>query len=70
MDVLFCKGRNHGREAHVRAVGSGKAVFARSSEARVGRRVFSLDNRLHGSREGFTNLSSHGLPAGRKTRKS
>src|SRR4051794_6800715 len=48
MDVRFCEGRNHRREAHVRAAGSKDVRFARSSVARVRRTVFPLDNDLHG----------------------
>src|SRR5215469_16706662 len=51
MDVRFCEGRNHRREAHVRAAGSKDVRFARSSVARVRRAVFSLDNDLHGRRQ-------------------
>src|SRR5229473_2163976 len=42
MDVRFCEGRNHCREAHVRAAGSDKVRRARSSEARLRRIFFSL----------------------------
>ena len=46
MDVRFCESRNHGREAHRRAVNLMIEVLARSSAARVRSRVFSLNNRL------------------------
>src|SRR6266849_652181 len=46
MDVRFCEGRNHRREAHVRAAGSDSFTSARSSEARVRRNLFLLDKRL------------------------
>ena len=42
MDVRFCEGRNHRREAHVLAAGSAKVRRARSSEARLRRIFFSL----------------------------
>src|SRR5438445_8553890 len=48
MDVRFCEGRNHRREAHVRAAGSARVRRARSSEARVRRIFFSLTQDLHG----------------------
>jgi len=51
MDVRFCEGRNHRREAQVRAADTGEYGSARSSEARVRRTVFSLDKDLHGSRQ-------------------
>jgi hypothetical protein len=35
MDVRFCEGRNHGRQAHMRAAGSGMNVLARSSTKRA-----------------------------------
>src|SRR5258708_28776546 len=50
MDVRFCEGRNHRREAQVRAVDAGECGCARSSEARVRRTAFPLDKDLHGSR--------------------
>src|SRR5215471_16591699 len=46
MDVRFCEGRNHRREAQLRAADSAMYDFARSSEARLRRLVFSLDKRL------------------------
>ncbi len=46
MDVRFCEGRDHRREAHMRAVDLIYTVLARSSEARVGEVCFSLDFRL------------------------
>jgi transposase len=46
MDVRFCERRNHGREAQLRAAGSGMNILARSSKARLRRILFSLDNRL------------------------
>jgi hypothetical protein len=42
MDVRFCEGRNHRREAHVRAAGSAKVRRARSSEVRLRRIFFSF----------------------------
>jgi hypothetical protein len=42
MDVRFCEGRNHRREARVRAVGSARVRRARCSEARLRRIFFSL----------------------------
>jgi hypothetical protein len=42
MDVRFCEGRNHRREAHLRAAGSAQVRRARSSEARLRRIFFSL----------------------------
>src|SRR5947209_1619863 len=42
MDVRFCEGRNHRREARVRAAGSARVRRARSSVARVRRIFFSL----------------------------
>src|SRR6195256_4709154 len=48
MDVRFCEGRNHRREAQVRAADTSEYHGARSSEARVRRTVFSLDKDLHG----------------------
>jgi hypothetical protein len=42
MDVRFCEGRNHRREARVRAAGSARVRRARSSEARLRRIFFSL----------------------------
>src|SRR5438067_11752628 len=42
MDVRFCEGRNHRREARVRAAGSARVRRARSSEARVRRFSFLL----------------------------
>src|SRR5256885_2676969 len=58
MDVRFCEGRNHRREAHVRAAGSARVRGARSSEARLRRIFFSLtktymdiDKDLHGHRQ-------------------
>jgi hypothetical protein len=43
MDVRFCEGRNHGRQAHMRAAGSGMNVLARSStSAREENCVFLL----------------------------
>jgi len=51
MDVRFCEGRNHRREAHVRAAGSARVRHARSSEARLMRKLFLLDKDLHGSRQ-------------------
>ncbi len=50
MDVRFCEGRNHRREAHVRAAGSDSFTSARSSEARARRIFFSLTKDLHGGR--------------------
>jgi len=41
---------DHRREANRRAVKSGLTILARSSAARVRRRVFPLDIRLHGRR--------------------
>jgi hypothetical protein len=49
MDVWFCEGRNHRREAQLRAADSEDVRIARSSVARVRRIVFSLDN-LNGPR--------------------
>lgn len=43
MDVWFCEGRNHGREARVRAARNGEPDLARSSKARVRRSVIFLD---------------------------
>ena len=40
MDVRFCERWNHGREAHMRAAGSGVNVLTRSSNARVRRGAF------------------------------
>src|ERR1700680_4886334 len=51
MDVRFCEGRNHRREAQVRAADTGEYGGARSSEARVRRTVFFLDKDLHGGRQ-------------------
>ena len=51
MDVRFCEGRNHRREAQVRAADTSEYHGARSSEARVRRTVFSLDKDLHGRRQ-------------------
>ena len=51
MDVRFCEGRNHRREAHVRAAGSDSFTSARSSVARVRRPFFLLDKDLHGGRQ-------------------
>lgn len=50
MDVRFCEGRNHHREAHVRATGSDRFNSARPSEARVRRIFLSLTKDLHGRR--------------------
>ena len=50
MDVRFCEGRNHRREAQVRAADANECGGARSSEARVRRTVFPLDKDLHGCR--------------------
>jgi len=44
MDVRFCEGRNHRREAQMRAGVLAIAGLARFSEARVRRSLFSLDN--------------------------
>src|SRR6516162_8253705 len=46
MDVRFCNGRNHSREAHMRAGSSAASVLRAPQKARVERRVFSLDKRL------------------------
>jgi hypothetical protein len=51
MDVRFCEGRNHRREAQLRAVDAGECGCARSSEARVRRTAFLLDKDLHGCRQ-------------------
>src|SRR5262245_23415663 len=51
MDVRFCEGRNHGRETTHASCEFWHMRFARSSEARVGRTVFSLDKDLHGGRQ-------------------
>src|SRR5579864_5418815 len=51
MDVRFCEGRNHRREARVRAAGSARVRRARSSEARLRRIFFLLDKDLHGCRQ-------------------
>jgi hypothetical protein len=53
------KGRNHGREA-IYELQRWQTVLARSSEARVGTSVFSLDNRLHGSPDVFTDPALSG----------
>ena len=50
MDVRFCEGRNHRREAQLRAADAGECGCARSSEARVRRTAFPLDKDLHGRR--------------------
>jgi len=50
MDVRFCEGRNHRREAQVRAADPGRFA-ARSSNARLRRSVFSLDKDLYGGRQ-------------------
>ena len=42
MDVRFCEGRNHRREAHLRAAGSDKDNCARSSKRASGEIFFSL----------------------------
>src|ERR1700740_3529995 len=42
MDGRFCEGRNHRREARVRAADSARVRRARSSEARLRRIFFSL----------------------------
>ena len=42
MDVRFCQGRNHRREARVRAAGSARVRRARSCVARLRRISFSL----------------------------
>jgi hypothetical protein len=47
MDVRFCEGRNHRREAQVRAANTGEYGGVRCSEALVRRTVFSLDKDLH-----------------------
>jgi hypothetical protein len=51
MDVRFCEGRNHRREAQLRAADAGECGCARSSEARVRRTAFPLDKDLHGCRQ-------------------
>src|SRR5204863_5651217 len=51
MDVRFCEGRNHRREAQMRAADAGECGCARSSEARVRRTAFPLDKDLHGGRQ-------------------
>ena len=51
MDVRFCEGRNHSREAQVRAADADECARARSSEARVRRTLFLLDKDLHGCRQ-------------------
>jgi hypothetical protein len=51
MDVRFCEGRNHRREAQLRAADAGECGCARSSEARVRRTAFPLDKDLHGRRQ-------------------
>jgi hypothetical protein len=51
MDVRFCEGRNHRREAQVRAADAGECGCARSSEALVRRTAFPLDKDLHGGRQ-------------------
>src|SRR5438105_85854 len=51
MDVRFREGRNHRREARVRAAGSNRLNSARSSVARVRRIFFLLDKDLHGGRQ-------------------
>jgi hypothetical protein len=51
MDVRFCEGRNHSREAQVRAADADECARARSSEARVRRTLFLLDKDLHGRRQ-------------------
>jgi hypothetical protein len=50
MDVRFCEGRNHRREAQMRAGVLAIVVLARSSVARVRRMLFPLDKDLHGCR--------------------
>src|SRR6516162_5184991 len=46
MDVRFCNGSNHSREAHMRAGSSAASVLRAPQKARVERRVFSLDKRI------------------------
>src|SRR5439155_21181219 len=62
MDVRFCEGRNHRREARVRAAGSARVRRARSSEARLRRIFFLLDEDLHGCRQTFHHQVRERLP--------
>jgi hypothetical protein len=66
MDVRFCEGRNHRREAQVRAADAGECGCARSSEARVRRTAFPLDKDLHGCRQTLPNPIRLGLPVNRE----
>ena len=49
MDVRFCEGRNHRREAGVRAAGSAKFAV-RAPSKRASGEFFLLDKDLHGRR--------------------
>src|SRR5262249_4635065 len=65
MDVRFCEGRNHRREARVRAAGSDKLNSARSSEARLRRIFFSLTKTYMDVGKRETDNSNRRLPVWR-----
>lgn len=51
MDVRFCEGRNHRREAHVRAVGSDRTEHCALLRSAPQENLFLLDEDLHGGRQ-------------------
>src|ERR1700739_2506583 len=51
MDVRFCEGRNHRREAHVRAAGSDRAQQCALLPSALQENLFLLAKDLHGRRQ-------------------
>src|SRR5436189_133424 len=51
MDVRFCEGRNHRREARVRAAGSARVRRCALLRSALQENLFLLDKDLHGCRQ-------------------
>src|SRR5438552_1864942 len=51
MDVRFCEGRNHRREARVRAAGSARVRRCALPRSALQENLFLLDKDLHGCRQ-------------------
>src|SRR5438034_6193167 len=51
MDVRFCEGRNHRREARVRAAGSARVRRCALLRSALQENLFLLDKDLHGGRQ-------------------
>src|SRR5216117_1343028 len=61
MDVRFCEGRNHRREARVRAAGSARVRRCALLRSALQENLFLLDKDLHGGRQPFLYWITEGL---------